>query len=293
MVTQASINRHTNVISKTVDDKVESVVSVTKAVENQLANYILGFEDPAQLVNSRAQLLDQFAPMSDVAQAMKTDLRAVSTSAIKLQKIGERSEQDMVAESALADVAANEIETVIEESKNSIVDDLIVGAVAGTAVAQLATNARYMTSGLFLDSSNAKVRRMQDSLRKAMQDGARPQEISIISNRIRKELKVEIPRTQNLMDRVSAKVKTAVVKFDSAFTRSRSKRNGITKFRYAGGVISETRDFCKNLNGAELTEEEIIAMWESENWQGKEPGDPFIVRGGYNCRHYWIPVEDE
>ena len=20
--------------------------------------------------------------------------------------------------------------------------------------------------------------------------------------------------------------------------------------------------------------------------------DPFVVRGGYNCRHYWVPVEE-
>jgi len=27
--------------------------------------------------------------------------------------------------------------------------------------------------------------------------------------------------------------------------------------------------------------------------QGKATGDPFIVRGGYNCRHHWQPVDPE
>ena len=42
-----------------------------------------------------------------------------------------------------------------------------------------------------------------------------------------------------------------------------------------------------------FTEEEINSKWQG-SWAGKAPGDPFIVRGGYNCRHHWLPiVEDE
>ena len=40
-----------------------------------------------------------------------------------------------------------------------------------------------------------------------------------------------------------------------------------------------------------LTEEQIRDMWNNRSWQGKSTGDPFIVRGGYRCRHTWIPTD--
>ena len=37
------------------------------------------------------------------------------------------------------------------------------------------------------------------------------------------------------------------------------------------------------------TEEELRRIWQG-SWAGKSEGDPFIVRGGYRCRHTWLPV---
>jgi hypothetical protein len=39
-----------------------------------------------------------------------------------------------------------------------------------------------------------------------------------------------------------------------------------------------------------LTEEEIRDIWANETWAGKAQGDPFVVRGGYNCRHSFQPI---
>jgi len=36
-------------------------------------------------------------------------------------------------------------------------------------------------------------------------------------------------------------------------------------------------------------EEELRRIWQG-SWAGKSEGDPFIVRGGYRCRHTWLPV---
>ena len=37
-------------------------------------------------------------------------------------------------------------------------------------------------------------------------------------------------------------------------------------------------------DGKTYTKEEIEEIW-SGSWAGKISGDPFVVRGGYNCRH--------
>ena len=65
---------------------------------------------------------------------------------------------------------------------------------------------------------------------------------------------------------------------------------GITRFTYAGGTISTTRPFCQTHNNKTYTTKEIKTIWRG-SWGGKRPGDPFVVRGGYNCRHYWVPVK--
>ena len=41
--------------------------------------------------------------------------------------------------------------------------------------------------------------------------------------------------------------------------------------------------------GKTYTEEELRRIWQG-SWAGKAEGDPFIVRGGYRCRHTWLPV---
>lgn len=82
--------------------------------------------------------------------------------------------------------------------------------------------------------------------------------------------------------------------FDGALTLIRSRSApGEKRFTYVGGVVEESRDFCRRMDGQTLTEQEIRDIWASESWQGKEPGDPFVVRGGYNCRHMWVPVEED
>jgi hypothetical protein len=59
---------------------------------------------------------------------------------------------------------------------------------------------------------------------------------------------------------------------------------GVTRWRY-GGPPPE-REFCNGIYKQTFTIEEINLM---DNGQ---LGDVFFTGGGYNCRHYWIPVLD-
>lgn len=56
---------------------------------------------------------------------------------------------------------------------------------------------------------------------------------------------------------------------------------------YSGGVIADSRPFCKERSGKVFTREEILA-WDKEKWAGKIPDVSVLVqRGGYNCRHHF------
>jgi hypothetical protein len=57
--------------------------------------------------------------------------------------------------------------------------------------------------------------------------------------------------------------------------------------------ITTTRDFCRrNLNKV-FTEEEARNVWSNQSWSGKSGSDPFVNRGGYRCRHSFIPFDPE
>ena len=85
---------------------------------------------------------------------------------------------------------------------------------------------------------------------------------------------------------------TRYMEVDSVILRKKSEEAGIKKFKYAGSLIKDSRKWCvEHVNKAYTLEE--IEKWESQKWQGKKSGDPFVVRGGWNCRHRWLPVVDK
>lgn len=88
---------------------------------------------------------------------------------------------------------------------------------------------------------------------------------------------------------------------DALFQYSRSYQQAITSdlglmwFRYDGGVIDKTREFCRERAGGYYHQSEIEA-WADEDWQGRNrfttKSSIFIYCGGYNCGHSLIPVHD-
>ena len=73
-----------------------------------------------------------------------------------------------------------------------------------------------------------------------------------------------------------------------------SKAFGFTKFRYAGGLIKDSRDFCIARDGGVYDTQTIRSWADIPSWQGKIPNTTkttiFFYLGGYRCRHWLIPV---
>ena len=86
--------------------------------------------------------------------------------------------------------------------------------------------------------------------------------------------------------------------FDATLNLAKSNDAGLTHAVYQGSNIP--RDFCRLVRngrydkrkGGLFTIDEVRKLWR-RNWKGKKPGDPFIVRGGYNCRHQWSFVNPD
>ena len=81
----------------------------------------------------------------------------------------------------------------------------------------------------------------------------------------------------------------SVMQFDGQFTVFKAKEAGLDRYKYTGTLVRDSRDHCRKHLGITYTEEQIRQIWQG-SWAGKSEGDPFIVRGGYRCRHTWLPV---
>lgn len=84
-------------------------------------------------------------------------------------------------------------------------------------------------------------------------------------------------------------VNTRYAETDTAVMLNQGELAGIDKWRYTGTTIADSRHWCVTHLNKVYTMAEIKA-WANSEWSGKKGGDPFIVRGGWACRHSWSPV---
>ena len=88
---------------------------------------------------------------------------------------------------------------------------------------------------------------------------------------------------------------TGYQEVDSILLDEKTKDIENVRFKYAGSLINDSRKWCqkeiaKAVEGKLYTKEEIEKEWGSAQWQGKKAGSSFATRGGWNCRHRWLPV---
>ena len=84
-------------------------------------------------------------------------------------------------------------------------------------------------------------------------------------------------------------VNTRIAELDTLLLLRKGDEFKIKRWRYVGSLIKDSRAWCARHAGKVFTTKEVEA-WRPIQWQGKKAGDPFVVRGGWNCRHGWSPV---
>lgn len=95
-------------------------------------------------------------------------------------------------------------------------------------------------------------------------------------------------RGQPLAPHAATIVNTRFAELDSLLLLRKGDEVGIDKWKYVGTAITDTREWClEHLNKIYTTDE--INAWGGKQWAGKKVGDPFVTRGGWNCRHGFSP----
>lgn len=165
----------------------------------------------------------------------------------------------------------------------------------------------------------AKKVRSKPVIVKAFSTEEAEEEVAALFNNVIKGKNKELLETltsrnatrQTLIDRVSKILDTAEARTRSYVDTGLSvigreliaetaEDLGLTWYRYIGGVIKTSRDFCIEKDGGYYHQEEIEAWPTSDNsdypWDGMIEGTDseniFSYCGGWNCRHDLIPVHE-
>ena len=281
--------QHDRILQETLDEIQTGTYDTSKSLETAIADLVTqGL--PIEVV--RPQIMQTF---NEYAQSIRTEalpLTRLSQDYIEQSSVAQ-TPADLTAQQTLLTLSEDNLSSEVTGHTEDVIQTIVLATVAGVALASLQGQVRGRISGVLMDSSDPVIRRLQRDLRRAMSEGAAGRQITELRRLIRERLPKDIATANSLAVKLSSTVDNSIGSFDGAFAKSRADRMGTERFQYAGGIIETSRPFCKALKGDIMNRDEIDAIWLGQSWAGKEPGDPFVVRGGYNCMHYWVPLEED
>jgi len=177
---------------------------------------------------------------------------------------------------------------------DTIANEVYESAVVGKPFNEMVKNIRGQINGVYQRSNENAINRLVSYIDKNRYSS----DASILSKvkSARETLHTKYGADilgENMRKYSSQIAHDSIMQFDGQFTKYKGDEAGITSYKYTGTSITTTRDFCRrNLNRV-FTEEEARSVWSSQSWSGKSGTDPFVNRGGYRCRHSFIPFDPE
>ena len=200
------------------------------------------------------------------------------------------TEVDLVTIDALKRQTFEGFEDIAERFLKEINDEVYQSVIAGRPFDDMVENIRGHINGVYRASNMAEINELVDFINENKFNAKmKPQ----VDDAIRKlHTQYASDRSgENLRKYAGQIAHDSVMQFHGQFTVKKAKDAGLTHFRYTGTLVRDSRQFCTEMVNKTLTETEIRDMWKRRSWAGKSNGDPFIVRGGYRCRHTWLPTD--
>ena len=196
------------------------------------------------------------------------------------------TEADLVTIQQLKKIAFTNFQNLGNELTNTLAGEVYQSTLVGRSFNEMVNTIREKINGIYQYSDNAKAQQLVDYIANNP-DGA---EVTTAID----ELKQVYGRTttgDSFAKYASLLVTDSIMGFDGQFAKYRADELGLSSYLYYGSLIKDSRDFCRKHAGKVYTEQQIIDIWNNDTGQGRDQGSPFIVRGGYNCRHSWQPVD--
>ena len=208
------------------------------------------------------------------------------------KKFKNLTEVDLQTINALKYQSFSGFEDIAERFLKVINDEVYQSTIAGGPFDDMVANIRGHINGVYQSSNVAEINELVDFINENKFDASKKAQIEEAIRKLHTEYAAD--RAGNNLRRYASQIAHySVMQFHGQFTVKKAKESGLNHFTYTGTLVRDSRPFCVNMLNKTLTETEIRDIWNNRPWKGKSPGDPFIVRGGYRCRHTWLPTNPE
>ena len=202
------------------------------------------------------------------------------------------TEVDLATINALKTQAFSGFEDIAERFLKVINDEVYQSTIAGRPFEDMVKNIRQHINGVYQQSNTREINELVDFINENKFDNAKKTQVDEAISKLHTQYASD--RAGNNLRRYASQIAhDSVMQFHGQFTVSKAKEAGLEHYRYTGTLVRDSRPFCQTMLNRVLTEKEIRDIWNNRAWAGKSSGDPFIVRGGYRCRHTWIPTNPD
>ena len=202
------------------------------------------------------------------------------------------TEADLVTIQQLKKIAFTQFQNLATEFTNTLAQEVFQSTLVGKPFAEVVQTIRDKINGIYQEADTVKQQQLVDFIQKQKIAGKTNTEDFKTAVDELKQTYGSTVTGANLAVYSSQIVQDALMGFDGQFAKFRADELGLTSYVYYGSIIRDSRDFCVENADRVFTEDEARELWQQE-WQGKSGSDPFLDRGGYNCRHHWQPVSED
>jgi len=202
------------------------------------------------------------------------------------------TEADLTTIQQLKKIAFTQFQNLATEFSNTLAQEVYQSTLVGKPFAEVVETVRAKINGIYQQADTRKQKELVDFVQAQRIAGkTNTEDFKTAVDELKQSYGSTVTGA-NLAVYSSQIVQDALMGFDGQFAKFRADELGLTSYVYFGSVIRDSRDFCVEHANKIFTEEEARQLWQND-WQGKSGSDPFIDRGGYNCRHHWQPVDPE
>ena len=199
------------------------------------------------------------------------------------------TELDLTTIQQLKRTAFLPFEDVGNEFVNELAQEVYNSTLTGTSTDEMISNLRGKINGVYQSTDDQEAQELVDFI---AENPDKTQQVKEATTRLQ-TIYGRDKLGNNFRRYATQLVQDSVMGFDGQFAKYRAEELGLKHFKYSGTSVRDSRDFCRRNVNKVYSEDEIRRIWSTQTWQGKAQGDPFVVRGGYNCRHHWQPTDPD
>ena len=294
------------ILEKLADQHEERIINVLYKLENDVVNEItratkgnLVSQRLAIQLQPRLRTIIESTFLNEADLLINDDYNKIAKETLDTfgkmpipNKFKNLTDIDLSTINALKTQSFSGFEDIAERFLKVINDEVYQSIIAGRPFDDMVSNIRGHINGVYQSSNISEINSLVDFVN---ENKFNPKMKLKVEEAIRKlHTQYAADRSGNNLRRYAGQIAhDSVMQFHGQFTVKKAKDSGLNHFQYVGTLVRDSRPFCRNMVNKTLTENEIRDIWNGRSWAGKSTGDPFIVRGGYRCRHTWIPTSPE